>query len=440
MVAMVALLTAMASPSRVQAQADLRAAGARLEQARKAEQTGDVEGYYSHARAANEMVPGHPVLVYHHARAAAKSGRSDESLKLLDRLTPIGSPRDPASDSGFVALWQLPAFRERLPKLAEAVAPLVRSDTAFLIDTPNLVVENVAFDPVDRVFYAGSMAKRTILRVDRTGRATPFTEAGLDLGQPLGMKVDSRARILWVAAIWPVDSAAGRMRTRSDLLAVSLKSGRIVRRLAPGDTTGPHLLNDIVLASDGTLYISDSEGRAVWTLAPKSDSLREFAKLPESVLYPNGIALAPGERQLLVAHQSGILSVDRKSRAISVVHVPEAPAFMGIDGLYTSGNRIIGVANGSSVPQVAFGRVDKSDAGLRVTCSQPLERRHPSYEIPTTGVVVGDSLFYVANSQLRRLDARGAVRNPETEARTVVLLVTLPSAQTVKLCGDQRAR
>ena len=430
--AVLALLTVSAPAP---GQGDIRAAGARLQQARGADQAGDTAGYYAHARAASELVPGHPVLIYHHARAAAKAGRTEESLALLERLAPLGSPRDPASDSAFMTLWPLPAFRSQLPLLTSAVAPLVRSDTGFVIDLPNLVVENVAYDPVERVFFAGSMARRTVLRVDRSGRATPLTETGLDIGQPLGMKIDSKARLLWVASIWPVDSSAGRVRTRSDLLAISLPSGRIVRRLAPADTTGPHLLNDIIRAAGGTLYISDSEGRAVWVLEPKVDSLRELVRLPEWVLYPNGIALTPDERHLLVAHQSGIVAVDLRTRAVTPVAFPEVPIFMGIDGLYTAGARVIGVVNSSTVPQIVSGQVDGRSAAVRITCGQVLERRHPVYEIPTTGAVVGDSLFYVANSQLRRLDGRGMLRNPETEVRTVILRLRLPSAQNPTSCS-----
>ena len=36
-----------------------------------------------------------------------------------------------------------------------------------------------------------------------------------------------------------------------------------------------------------------------------------------------------------------------------------------------------------------------------------LESNHPDYALPTTGVVVGDELFYVANTQIDRMGAGG---------------------------------
>ncbi|HVF39074.1 MAG TPA: hypothetical protein VM939_04170 [Gemmatimonadaceae bacterium] len=431
---MLIAVIALHIPSTMNGQGDLRAAGARLEQGRTAERSGDLESYYTHARAAWDMVTNHPILLYHAARAAARTKRNDESLDLLRRLTPLGAPRNPAADSGFLALWTLPAFQERVKAMTDATAPLIRSDTAFMIDAPNLVVENIAYDPTDRVFYAGSMARRTILRVTRAGVSSPLLAQGIQLGQPLGMKVDSRSRVLWAAVIYPPDSSAGQLRTRSELLEIALPSGRIMRRLLPTDTARPHLLNDIVLTPRGDLYVTDSEGGAIWVLERGSASLREFLRLPGSVLYPNGIALSPDGRSLFLAHQTGVLSINLASRAVTPLTSPEnGPSLLGIDGLYTVRGNILGIANSSSVEQIVYGTLARPTP-TSVTCTTPLERRHPAYTIPTTGTVVGDTLFYVANSQLRRLDAKGSLRDPTVEARTVVLRLPLPRELSGAAC------
>ena len=429
-------LMGIAAPVQLPAQADLRAAGARLEQGRAAERSGDLEGYYTHARAAAAVVPSHPVLLYHSARAAARTGRNDESLEILARLAPIGAPRDPAVDSAFQSLWATPVFVKHVEAIRQFTSPLTSSDTAFVIDAPNLVVENLAFDSARNVFYVGSMARRTILRVSPSGRAEPLISPTATLGQPLGMKVDPKGGVLWATTIWPVDSPAGRVRTTSELLAVSIASGRILRRLRPPDTTRAHLLNDIVFAANGSAYISDSEGGAIWVLPPTGDSLREFTRLPATVLYPNGIALSPDGRALLVAHQSGIVAIDLASRAAVPLRVPDASTFMGIDGLYTAANAILGVINTSTVEQLVYGVITRDrDGTLGVVCASALDRRHPAYQMPTTGTLSVNSFYYVANSQLRRLDPKGNLRDPGTETRTIILKATLPQE---KAPGDCR--
>ena len=52
-----------------------------------------------------------------------------------------------------------------------------------------------------------------------------------------------------------------------------------------------------------------------------------------------------------------------------------------------------------------------------------LERRHPAYEQPTTGVLVSDALYYIANSQFGRV--REGVLAPAPGA-TPALVLRLP--------------
>jgi hypothetical protein len=411
------------------AQGDLRAAGMRLESARRAAAAGNVEAYYAEARAASRLVPPHAVLYYHLARAAAMSGRTEEALSTLARLAHIGGvARDPAADTGFGALRSTPRFQQVLQDIAAATATLMGSDTAFVIDAPNLVVENLAFDPRGH-FHVGSMARREIIRSDVRGRSTPFVGADQDIGQPLGMKVDTAPATLWVASIWPPDSAKGRPRQTTALLNIDAQTGRVRQRLVPPDTGRPHLLNDIVIAPEGALFISDSDGAAVWRLRKGAERLELWLELPRTVLYPNGIALSPDARFLFVAHQTGILGIERATRRVFELIAPESATLMGIDGLYATRTGLVGVQNSLPVHQIiAIDLAYSQTSDPSVRCARVLERRHPSYVIPTTGTMVGDTLYYVANSELRRLDPRGTLLEPNATRQTVILRLPIQPA------------
>src|SRR5207344_2477067 len=67
-------------------------------------------------------------------------------------------------------------------------------------------------------------------------------------------------------------------------------------------------------------------------------------------------------------------------------------------------------------------------SGSRVTCVDLLERNHPSYDTPTTGVAVGDDLFYIAGSQLNRLDSTGRPLPLEKLRESAVLRLPLRQA------------
>ena len=97
------LLLALAYP--LGAQGDLLVAARRLQAGLRALSSADTATYYTEAVAASRLVPPHPVVLYHLARAAALTGRTDSALHVLSRLAPLGMPRDPSADSAFMKLW-----------------------------------------------------------------------------------------------------------------------------------------------------------------------------------------------------------------------------------------------------------------------------------------------------------------------------------------------
>jgi sugar lactone lactonase YvrE len=164
-----------------------------------------------------------------------------------------------------------------------------------------------------------------------------------------------------------------------------------------------HLFNDLVVGRDGWVYFTDSEAGAVWALAPKATKLRLLHQAPpQRFAYPNGIAFLPGERGLLVAHWQGLITIEFPSGRVTQIKAANDSIVRGIDGLYPACGGYVGIQNGVSPARVIAFRVeDKSIAAI-----QELERGRADFRGPTTGVIVGDTLFYVANAQIGPDDPR----------------------------------
>ena len=64
-------------------------------------------------------------------------------------------------------------------------------------------------------------------------------------------------------------------------------------------------------------------------------------------------------------------------------------------------------------------------SGGRLLRAEVLERAHPRYHEPTLGVLLGDHLYYVANSQYERFGEDGRIVNPGALEPTVVLRLPL---------------
>ncbi len=78
------------------------------------------------------------------------------------------------------------------------------------------------------------------------------------------------------------------------------------------------------------------------------------------------------------------------------------------------------VQNATPAPDRVI-RLLLSADGRKAERARVLESNHPDYALPTTGVVVGDELFYVANTQIDRMGAAGQIR-PDAKLRDLILL------------------
>jgi sugar lactone lactonase YvrE len=282
----------------------------------------------------------------------------------------------------------------------------IQSDTAFVLDRAGVTPENIVYDaPRDR-WLGGDLEKDGMIELRRDGSIRPFAEAARIGGRVLGLKIDGNRNLLWGVAFTRLPQPAGdttQAPARSIILALQLPAGRLIRRIASPEDGASHLFNDLVVGEDGTVYFTDSEASAVWALAPKSNSLRLVHRAPpERFAYPNGIAFLPGERGLLVAHWRGLVMIELPSGRTAAVRAMNDSVMMAIDGLYATCSGYIGIQNMANPSKVIGFRL-KGGSAVAV---RELENGRADFRGPTTGAIVGDTLFYVANAQIGPFDPR----------------------------------
>ncbi|HEX9189953.1 MAG TPA: hypothetical protein VGB87_22945, partial [Vicinamibacteria bacterium] len=177
----------------------------------------------------------------------------------------------------------------------------------------------------------------------------------------------------------------------------------------------------------------------IFRLAPGASALSRFTTYDGFV---NGIAASDDGRFLFLAdHRRGVVRLDLATRVLAPVALPPGETLVGIDGLYVRGRTLVGVQNGfASGPD----RVLQAwlDDGLgRASCVAVLDRDHPAYDVPTTGSLVGDDLYYVASSQLRRFTADGEILPWEKLTESAILRTPLlPSCAASPGSPADRAR
>jgi sugar lactone lactonase YvrE len=241
---------------------------------------------------------------------------------------------------------------------------------------------------------------------------------------PLGLAVDApRGRLWTVAADLPqLARRAEASRGSTFLLAFDLSDGRELARVAPPGGPG-QALNDLIVAGDGTVFVSDGQTGAVWALAPGAAALEPILP-PGELRSAGGLALdASGDRLLVADWSRGLAMVERHGGRWWRVTTPADLFPVGIDGLVAHRGGFVAIQNGFLPSRVL--RFELAPDGTAVTRFTVLERAHPDHVEPTLGVVVGDDLYYVANSQWEEFGEDGRPRAPERLAAPAVIRLPL---------------
>jgi sugar lactone lactonase YvrE len=363
------------------------------------------------------------------AASYARAGNKTLAVLWLKKLVQLGSCLGPHGEP-FAALQKDEDFRKVAIKLDACVSCGPRSTVAFTIPQKDLIPENIAYDPLEKVFYVGSLYRKQIIRIRNFGQTTPEFESlevpdRDQIYSVLGMKVDPSRRVLLALTstgpqmIGYSPSLAGR----TALLKFDLKSGNLLRSFKSA-TDSPHGFNDLALTAEGDAYITDSASGEIWKYSRETESIDLF--LPGGHLgFPNGIAIAPDGKKLFVADNllQGIYRVDVSSRAIS--RLPQRPGIIpyGVDGLYLRGNSLIGIVPLTSGGRVLRFQLDADFESIRR--SEVIECNHPSFQFPTTGVLVENLLYYIANSQLQSFQPNGELFPMDRLHETVILKLKL---------------
>ena len=366
-----------------------------------------------------------PDVLYALAKAKALTGDADGAIATLSRAVALGYGAGAGTDPAFASLADAdrPAFRALLPKIVANGRPLGRARVAFTLSEADLIPEGIAWDPGSRRLFVGSLARNKIVAISPDGRASDFVPSGRDgLRRVLGMKVDASRKSLWVCSAEADSPSPGGKATRaSTLFRFDLATGKTLRKI-PSPPGGTHLFNDIALEKDGGLFLTDSEEGAVYRLRAGRETLEVF-QAPGRFFYPNGIALSDDGRYLYVAHVLGVAAWELGNGRSFDLPTPEDVTIVGIDGLSFHRGGLVAIQNGMEPNRVAYFPLAPSLD--RVTGERVLERGNRNFEIPTTGAVVGNSYYFIANSQLRALGPEG-VKDSEKRKPVVILEIGLP--------------
>jgi hypothetical protein len=398
-----------------------------LQRAKEAHNKKDDRGYRDALLQFHRDFPGNSHLIHDLALSEAKLRNDAGSIKWLQSYT----------RRGLIPRLEDPAFAElrtkgKLAVLSQAMnknsASVGGAEVLFRFADPELLVEDIAYDPESGNFLFSSVHQRKILECTPAGKCEDFLAPGdavaKSLWAVLAIHVDSRHGVLW-ATTASLEAEAHHQKGdegKSALLKFDLRTHQLMNRYeAPSGKA--HAMGDMIVAPNGDVFVSDGLSGDLFAVFHERGALERV--VPDgSFISPQTPALSEDEKSLFVPdYSAGIALIRLSDRRLSWVH-PKIPAAVdGVDGLYYYNNDLIAVQNGTSPERLVAFHLNRAN---QIDNWRVLEANSAGLGDPTHGVVVNSDFYFIANSgwdrvrddgtlgpgtaaELRKLDHRGLV-------------------------------
>ncbi|HEX6847251.1 MAG TPA: hypothetical protein VF144_09745 [Chitinophagaceae bacterium] len=267
----------------------------------------------------------------------------------------------------------------------------------YILIEKDMIPEGVAFDEATQTIYVSSTYKRKIVAIDKEGNVKDFiTEAQDDIKSVIGMEVDEKRNCLWAvsseaADVLPLENSNEKKWT-SSVYQFSLNDGKLIKKyLLDRDSV---FLNDLTVAGDGTVYVTESVKKGIYVVRPDFDSLQLFMEIGPPYQFINGICFTDRPGFLFVASTEGIIKINLSTKAYSLLPETISLKALDIDGLAFWDNYFIAH---QSTAIVRFYLSSSRDSIVKAdTLNSGKE-----FNASTTGEVAKGDYYFIVNSQIQ---------------------------------------
>ncbi len=416
LILLVALPLALAGADAVKRHPDYRAEGVAAYQRR------DYAAARTAFEAALKLRPDSPRYLYNLAALAALTGDDATAFARLRELALLGVYLPAQKDADFATLQGKGEFLGIVRALGENREPRGQADVFAELPGRTGIIEGIAYRARTDELFLGDVHHRGIWKRDRTGQLTRFSAEDDELLGVFGLAIDERRSTLWAAtsALPEMSGFNKNLKGQAGLAEFNLATGDL-RRVVPVPGDGrDHLLGDLTVAPDGTVYATDSAAPVIWSLAPNAVDMEKLVESPDFVSL-QGIAFM--NRTLLVSDfGNGLFAIDPANARVRAFAPPPHVTLLGLDGLVAIPGGLLATQNGVEPQRVV--RIKLSRDLAAVEDVSVLASGLPNFTDVTLLTLVNDRPVAVASSGWDGFDP---AKSPHPAAHTVRLFqVALP--------------
>jgi DNA-binding beta-propeller fold protein YncE len=187
-----------------------------------------------------------------------------------------------------------------------------------------------------------------------------------------------------------------------------LSDGKLIGKYLLAPDKEPRTLSSIAVGKNGEVFAADGVRNLIYRV--DGGALKLMVENPK-LTSVRGLAVSGDGKTLYFAdYQLGVFGVDLAAgKAFDLDYSPETLVLGGIDGVYWYDGALVVIENGMSPRRVM--RLKLDDTGRKIVKAMPLDVANAAFGLPTYGTTVGNSLYFVANSQKNDYDQYGVVKD-----------------------------
>jgi len=399
-----ALLAAAWSPASAQSLDLVKPAAASVPELRRQAQQASIDKNYAALRDALEELhrqrPNNSDYMYQLVLAYALLDDKQPAFNIMLQMQRQGLSYDfnQAPESANLRGLQLYDYLNDL--MVGAGQPVGVAEPVVTLDSKIELPETIAWDPQRERFLVGTITHGQILAVSKEGDTEELLRASDENGiwGIQGLAVDAERNRLWVSSAAnpqfsgysPVDKG------KSILFEFRLDDMELLHRYWVPVDGRPHSLGKLAVAPDGDVYAADALLPMVYVKEAEKDRLRPFFAAG-SLVSLRGLALSDDGKMLYVAdYEMGVAVIDIEAGQTYMLNTPNTLNLGGIDGLNFWQGQLVVIQSGIRPQRLMSLELDENRLG--VSNIAPLAVALDSLDYPSYGTVVGDDLYFFANT------------------------------------------
>jgi hypothetical protein len=379
-----------------------------------AEKTLQAEQYARYEQVMKRLVelrPFDPVFKLNLAKAYALQDKKSEAYNDLIALQKAGLSYPVADHPGFDLIKDTNVFTYIEEGMQQNATAFGEGERAFTVSHhySGMLFENLAWDSAGQRFLLGSVRSGAVYQYTESGGFEEYMPAGNPASGPWGvidLVVDQNNDLLWLAsATLPHYNGTTQQNFgRAMISKVKLSSGEVLQNLMMPVSNQPRLITALHVTQSGDLYFVNAFDSTFFQIKQGTNTVNPVVALP-AMTSIKAITSNTDESLLYVSdYELGLFVINTETWQVAPLVKGTSGFFAGINDLFYDDGDLVGIQSGVQ-PARLMRYVLKQDLLLQNLF--PIEASHPDFDHLGNGVLVGDHVYYAANTQWTKINGLG---------------------------------